>query len=537
MPCEEVDALFGIAKTPSGRLRVIKFHDKNANGVKDPGEEYLAGFKFNVTWTDTMQSYSVSTDYNGYGILSLPIGTYSVEEIDGPAGYVGTTPVKVEGLQITEGRETDVSFGNKKVLGSLTVLKTDQNGNPMPGFLFDVSTGGSTIFDGARTGPDGKLAWTGLNLGTYRITERFTDDWETVGPRTQEVALTIDGPDQTVVFKNKRKGGDVESECANLAILKEIVDMKEGDSLQGWVFNIIGPEFPDGFEVSTDTEGRYSADCIEPGTYIVSENPPEGWSLDESTSSPQTKDATLGETALFQFKNKKIPPQLPPIPQLPGPGGPCLCQLLELVDTQIYTATLDQYLPYATDEYPAYRDYVDWVRGERQTLSCSKCSEVFGHECSKDECESIGLNFRWYDGSTYDYRHCLYYQTYENGALSPTARCECCVNKDLGEPSPYCDYCAGGGTTNNALFFWERVAITRCSNYQLDNCARVQNKACPAQSNEAASSLSIADRIKSEYDCLNRCSLEDTCRPGANRIAGAECQAGNPDYFPVDECA
>ena len=110
------------------------------------------------------------TTSNGVITISpLPYGTYYVEEISAPPGYViegGTTG------QITLNKTNPhgtVSLVNKPFTsGEIEILKVDENEKPLSGVEFKLTGAKSET---KTTGSDGKVTFSGLTAGYYTITE------------------------------------------------------------------------------------------------------------------------------------------------------------------------------------------------------------------------------------------------------------------------------------------------------------------------------------------------------------------------------
>ncbi|MGN0627423.1 MAG: collagen binding domain-containing protein, partial [Oscillospiraceae bacterium] len=110
------------------------------------------------------------TTYNGVITISpLPYGTYYVEEISAPSGYV------IEGGatgQITLNKTNPhgtVSLVNKPFTsGEIEILKVDEKNQPLSGVEFKLTGAKSET---KTTGSDGKVTFSGLTAGYYTITE------------------------------------------------------------------------------------------------------------------------------------------------------------------------------------------------------------------------------------------------------------------------------------------------------------------------------------------------------------------------------
>jgi fimbrial isopeptide formation D2 family protein/uncharacterized repeat protein (TIGR01451 family) len=149
----------------------LVWHDRNADGVVDPGEEGIAGVSLIPTWAgpdgvfgtaDDIVLPTVTTAANGtYLIPNMPAGSYRVD-IDTatvPAGYVPTYDVDGGILQTAtvslEGGQhrTDVDFGMREV-ADLMVVKSHPAGG--------IDAGGKVTF---------RITVTNLGPGVARAVE------------------------------------------------------------------------------------------------------------------------------------------------------------------------------------------------------------------------------------------------------------------------------------------------------------------------------------------------------------------------------
>ena len=113
----------------SGMICGMKWEDLNGNGVKEPGEQLLAGWKIQATDVNTGQVYSAVTDAVGNYCFKLPTGTYRVEEVL-QAGWMQTGGQPFYTLNVAGGQTiTGIDFGNFKN-GSIYGMKfNDHNGD------------------------------------------------------------------------------------------------------------------------------------------------------------------------------------------------------------------------------------------------------------------------------------------------------------------------------------------------------------------------------------------------------------------------
>ena len=97
-----------------GRLELVK---KNASGT-------MADVTFTLTSAaDSSKTYTLTTGDNGYGVVALPAGTYTLTE----AAQEGYAPMKAQTITIKEGVTTsltgDKAIVNYAATGTLTITK------------------------------------------------------------------------------------------------------------------------------------------------------------------------------------------------------------------------------------------------------------------------------------------------------------------------------------------------------------------------------------------------------------------------------
>jgi LruC domain-containing protein len=112
----------------TGSLSMTKWHDLNANGIRDHGEPGIPFWK--LSFTDPFGStFNRLTDANGNVVEdSLPIGHYSTWETVKP-GWTNSTPVALS-VGVLTGQETEVSFGNYQTgsIGDYVWLDANRDG-------------------------------------------------------------------------------------------------------------------------------------------------------------------------------------------------------------------------------------------------------------------------------------------------------------------------------------------------------------------------------------------------------------------------
>jgi len=170
---------------PQATISGVKFHDVDADGIRDVGEEGLEGWTIQL-WKDGTCVQTTTTGSAGdYTFTVTEAGHYNVTEVLEP-GWMQTAPTNgyYEFDVALGGVITGLDFGNIK-LGSISGAKFydakvngvwDSGEPPIEGWkvhLTGTNILGGTIDVYAFTGADGKFVFEDLLPGTYTVEEVF----------------------------------------------------------------------------------------------------------------------------------------------------------------------------------------------------------------------------------------------------------------------------------------------------------------------------------------------------------------------------
>ena len=254
----------------------------------------------------------VTAGSGAFTIDYIPMGQYTLEEIEAPDGYIILTDSVEFGIQEAE---TSVSINNTRIQAVLRLVKADENGMRLPnvGFRLRNSAGGYVMADGTT----GAYTYTGLTDDAAAAALLVTDE-------LGEVALTgllwgtyyldeVATPDGLVPQSGVRV--DVTAEQHNATIKVDVVNDIElgsirfkktdalGNGLSGAVFKLelvagSGNAYSDTqarFAVS-DSEGIVRFERIPYGVYRITEYlAPAGFELSGAVRYVRIGDAPVPE--------------------------------------------------------------------------------------------------------------------------------------------------------------------------------------------------------------------------------------------------
>lgn len=229
-------------------------------------------------------------------IPNLKPGSYVVTERIAPKGYACDT--KPQTIEIgTDGATYKVHFQNQPMC-SLVILKKDaDNGNPLSGAQFKVTTSKGDVIGRNNgiftTDSNGSITISDLAKGSYIVEEVKAPDGYVLEEQSKTIALDY-GKTYTLEFTNKK--------MTSLVIKK--VDSISGEPLVGAKFAVEKQNGEHVGEYTTDNTGTILLPTLDPDWYVVRETKaPEGYILDET---PKTVEVKTNVPTVVTFENKPL---------------------------------------------------------------------------------------------------------------------------------------------------------------------------------------------------------------------------------------
>lgn len=256
------------------------------------GSHSLAGAVFEVRDSAGTLVDTITTDNTGKAeSKELVLGTYSVNEITAPNGFVlNSTPKNVT---ISYGSQTaavvygDVNIPNKPQAGQITVQKTnadsDMGDYALSGAVFEIYSG-DTVVDTLTTDADGKAVSKLLPLGAYIIKEKAAPEGFVLNTAAYDVELAYAGQTIEVVYESVTVPN--KPQTGTITITKRDAETgaePQGEAtLDGAVFEILDTEGNVLHTLTADTDMVTSPE-LPLGSYVVREKtPPLGYTLNEN---------------------------------------------------------------------------------------------------------------------------------------------------------------------------------------------------------------------------------------------------------------
>jgi len=256
-----------------------KFYDLNGDGVKDDGEDGLAGWTITLEQNGNVTSVATTSEDGSYSFGTLPPGEYTVSEVP-LDGWEATAPAGgSQSVSLTDEDATGIDFGNRGNLSISGKKFYDLNGNGaqdedepgIPGAEVKLLEGERLIAT-TTTDQQGVYTFEGIAPATYTISDPPPGGFVMTTSSTITVTVT------TSVVISQNFGLTGTRSISGMKFLDtHNLGTKDPDEtgISGWGIVLDGTTTYSGIHVTlsatTGTDGSYSFDGLVPGTYKISE--------------------------------------------------------------------------------------------------------------------------------------------------------------------------------------------------------------------------------------------------------------------------
>ncbi|MGO1478965.1 SpaA isopeptide-forming pilin-related protein [Senegalia sp. (in: firmicutes)] len=245
-----------------GSIKVIKKVDKL--------DTLLAGAKFelrdgygNVLRTET-------TDANGEIIFNnLPFGSYEVQEIEAPEGYVKYNPTYLP--RLNESNPNSVVNVKNYRKDNIVVTKKDADTDDLlQGAKFTLKDEDGNLIDTLTTNVDGRAVFSNLIKGMYYLEEIEAPEGYELNDIEYEIEASYSGYDIQMTIENSKK------KLGSITINK--VDGDTGEVLPGAEFELKDSNGDVIDTLLTDQNGKAKKENLPKGKYTLYETAaPQGY--------------------------------------------------------------------------------------------------------------------------------------------------------------------------------------------------------------------------------------------------------------------
>ena len=230
---------------------------------------------------------------------NLPAGTYTVQEVQPPAGY--TLNDQIQTVPLQSGDVVDIEIRNYKKDG-LFIRKVDQDGKPLAGAVFELRRGSGEVLIRDVTNENGLIFRGNLTTDTYVIEEIQAPTGYLLDENPIQsiyISTADDNKEYTVTFVNKKKPGiDVIKVDGNDSTVK----------LEGAVFRITDTITNQYWDIETGEDGVAHLENLELGrAYIVEEiQAPAGYENSGYRKEIVLQECRVHTVEVQNFKNPSL---------------------------------------------------------------------------------------------------------------------------------------------------------------------------------------------------------------------------------------
>jgi protocatechuate 3,4-dioxygenase beta subunit len=296
------------------------YHDANDDGQREPGEQGIGGVQLMILPVKTLggtttRPFTVTTAADGsYSLSGLVPGTYSIEEITQPAGYLdglaragtlGGTAVnpgdEINDITLTSGQDSQENDFGKLLPGNISgFVGLDENNDhlnntsdpPLSDVQIQLVNSAGKVMATTTTDSQGQYQFNGLAPGSYSVAQivpggdQFNDEFAgNLGGNTTTSNLI-----SSIVVSDSSQGTGYNFYDVPPPTISGYVRLDSTDDHQNSVtdppLSGVTVQLRDSAgnvldTKQTDANGYYEFDCVSAGSYQVYQMVPAGYYFED----------------------------------------------------------------------------------------------------------------------------------------------------------------------------------------------------------------------------------------------------------------
>ena len=277
---------------------------------KADADRMLSGAVFEIRGEDDVLYDTITTDKDGYAIsIDLPVGTYHVQEIDPPTGFILSDEV-TEIIISTDNKNT-VVFESSNEANKMTLKKSDiVSSEPVSNAtvtIYDAS--GAGFFEG-KTDENGEIHLSEVPAGKYTYKETIAPDGYAINTETfsfemddyGKVTGTTEITDEPIVLKLTKMNTFTGKPFAGIEF---VLKNAEGNAVKTAMTNdgyrVVSEDGEESFKV--DENGYAEFRYLKAGEYSIVENTPIGYISEDAFSVKLTNAHSLSAPYALTVEN------------------------------------------------------------------------------------------------------------------------------------------------------------------------------------------------------------------------------------------
>ncbi|MDF9539493.1 SpaA isopeptide-forming pilin-related protein [Bacillus cereus] len=258
-------------KPSTGKVKIKKVDSNNDN-------KKLVGAKFKIEDLNGKIVGELVTNEEGEAILKdLPIGNYTVVEVEAPKGYEllkDNITVKIEKDAVVE-----IKIGNKKLpdpMGKMKLVKVDisDKNKKLAGAKFHIEDLNKKVVGELVTNEEGEVISKDLPIGNYTVVEiEAPKGYELL---KDKIAVKIEKDTVVEIKIGNKKLPDPNGQFE----IEKVDDTDSELKLKGAVFQVLDKEGKEVSRLITDEKGKVISNQLAIGKYTIKEiKAPNGYML------------------------------------------------------------------------------------------------------------------------------------------------------------------------------------------------------------------------------------------------------------------